>query len=74
MATWANDTKKTSTFQNILRHGSATLLSDLENFTFESVVFPSGKQLKDVTFADLVNQVWSNVSKNSSTFTNVSKS
>ncbi len=73
MATWNNQTKNTSVFLNTLRHGKATLLSDLANFTFNDVVFSDGTILKNVTFDQLVEQVWTNLSKNTSTFTNATK-
>ncbi len=70
---WTNQTKNTSAFLNIIKHGNEVLLSDLANFTFNDVVFSDGTQLKDVTFDQLVGQVWSNLSKNSATFTNETK-
>ena len=70
---WANQSKNTATFKNILKHGNASLLQDLANFTFEDVVFADGTKLKDITFDQLVAQVWANVSKNSATFTNQSR-
>ena len=74
MATFTNQSKNSSTFQNFLRHGSATILDDIKDFTFESVVFPDGTKLKDVTFDQLVEIVWTNVSKSSApTFTNQTK-
>lgn len=74
MATWTNTTKSVSVFQNFLRHGSSTILNDIKDFTFESVVFPDGTQLKDIKFSDLVDQVWANQSKSSApTFTNATK-
>ena len=73
MATFTNTSKNSSSFLNFLRHGRESILNDLANFTFESVVFEDGTVLKDLTFNQLVEQVWANVSKNSSTFTNVSR-
>ena len=74
MATWNNNSKATSVFQNFLRHGSATILNDIKDFTFESVAFNDGTLLKDVTFAELVDQVWANQSKSvAPTFTNATK-
>lgn len=73
MATWTNKNKNTSTFKNILKHGSPTLLRDLADFTFEDVVFNDGVELKDIKFSELVEQVWSTVSKNNASWTNKSK-
>lgn len=73
MATFINESKNTATFTQLLKHGNASLLRDLANFTFEDVVFADGTKLKDITFADLITQVWAQVSKNSATFTNQTK-
>ncbi len=73
MATFTQQSKNTAVFKQILKHGNATLMSELANFTFEDVVFADGTKLKDITFADLVTQVWTQVSKNSATFTNQTK-
>ena len=62
-------TKNVSTFQNIVAHGKATILNDIKDLTFESVVFPDGTQLKDVTFEELVDASWTFQTKNTSTFT-----
>ena len=76
MATFVNSSKSTTpAFLNYLRRGEATRLSELADFTFESVVFPDGTVLKDLTFADLVDQIWANTGKSASpTFTNQNKS
>ena len=63
-ASWSNASKNTATFKNIIKHGNATLLSDLENFTFEDVVFADGTKLKDITFAELTATIWTNLTKN----------
>ena len=74
--TWTNQSKSaTPSFLNYLKRGSATRLAELADFTFESVVFPDGTVLRDLTFNDLVDQVWANTGKSASpTFTNQSKS
>ena len=75
MATWTNQSKNTSTFRMLLRHGNEKLLSELESFTFEDVVFPDGTQLKDVTFDELTAIVWANINKSSApTWVNQNKS
>lgn len=63
-ASWSNLSKNTSVFKNILKHGNASLLNDLANFTFEDVIFADGTKVKDITFADLTQQVWTNITKN----------
>lgn len=74
MATLINQNKNTSIFFNTLRHGKETILNDLANFTFTDVVFSDGTQLKDITFDQLVEQVWSNINKSASpTFSNTTR-
>ena len=76
MTTWNNPTSKANnTFQNYLKHGSETILNDIKDFTFNSVVFSDGTLLKDITFAELVEQVWTTENKSSSpTWINPNKS
>ena len=74
MATFTNQTKNSTVFQNLLARGKATILKDIEDLTFESVVFSDGTQLKDVTFSELIIQVWTLQTKNSTTYSNQSKS
>jgi hypothetical protein len=59
-----NETKNSSSFTKFLRHGKEPLMSDLENYTFQSVIFMDGTILEDVTFEQLGNIVWANVAKN----------
>ncbi|KKR69699.1 MAG: hypothetical protein UU10_C0007G0005 [Parcubacteria group bacterium GW2011_GWF1_40_6] len=74
MAVFTNQSKNSATFLNFLRHGKETVINDIANFTFNDVVFPDGTQLKDVTFNDLVEQVWANINKSSTPiFTNATK-
>lgn len=76
MPTWTNQNKSAApSFLNYLRHGEATRLAELADFTFESVVFPDGTVLKDLTFAELTDVIWTNTSKSADpTFTNQNKS
>ena len=68
---WANENKSTSpTYQNTLRKGRETILSDIENLTFEDPIFSDGTLVKDATFDQFAAQVWTNENKNSTTFTN----
>ena len=63
------------TWTKFLKHGREPTVGELADYTFESVVFADGTQLKNVTFEQLANIVWSNASKSSSpTFANSSKS
>ena len=66
---WTTQTRNTATLLNILRYGSEKTLGDLANYTFNDVVFLDGKQLKDITFADLAVEVWSTVTRNTATLT-----
>ena len=65
MATFTNQSKNSSTFKNVLRRGTETILNDISDFTFTDVIFADGTQLKDITFEELVAQVWANVAKSS---------
>ena len=68
-------TKNTANWLDFLRHGNETLLRDMADMTFESVAFNDGTIVKDLTFAELTQQVWTNVNKSSApTFTNQNKS
>ena len=74
MSHFTLQTKNSTVFQNLLARGKATILKDIEDLTFESVVFSDGTQLKDVTFSELITQVWALQTKNSTTYSNQSKS
>ena len=62
-STAVNVSKNSSSFTQFLRHGKEPLMSDLENYTFESVTFMDGKVMKDLTFEQLGNIVWENITK-----------
>lgn len=62
--THTNTTKNTSTFVEFLRHGKYPTMGELANFKFTDVVFSDGTQLKDVTFAQLAEAIWSLTAKN----------
>lgn len=74
MSVFVNQSKNQSVFMDILRYGKETLIRDLENTTFNDVVFTDGTMLKDLTFNQLTEQIWANLNKNQSTFSNVAKS
>lgn len=46
-----------------VRHGKDPVLSDIQNLTFNDVIFPDGSLVKDVTFNQLANQVWTFANK-----------
>lgn len=69
----ANPTRNTATFANFLRHSDETRLTELADFTFNDVVFSDGTILKDVTFEQLTDAVWANISRNTASFTNPSR-
>jgi len=73
MATFTTPSKSTSVFKTLLAHGKATILNDIANVKFTDVVFNDGTQLKDVTFAQLVDAAWSKQNKNSAAYTNATK-
>ena len=69
MSSFTMQTKNTGTFEMIVAHGKATLLNDIKDLKFTDVVFEDGTQLKDVTFAQLVNASWAFQTKNTGSFT-----
>lgn len=74
MAIFTNETRHNTTFKTYLRHGKEPTVGELALFTFEDVIFEDGTQLKNVTFEQLQNIIWSNQSKNTTTFTNENRS
>ena len=66
MTTFVNQTKNTSTWIEKLRHGKETILNDIANMTFTDVIFEDGTLLKDITFAQLVEQLWTKLDKSTS--------
>ena len=75
MATFINSNKNTSpSFVNYIRHGKFPRISDIADYTFTTVVFPDGTQLKDVTFSELADTVYANVNKSASpSFSNATR-
>ena len=68
MATFTLQSKNTTVYENLVAHGKATILNDIKDMTFESVVFSDGTKLKDVTFSQLIDQVWTLQNKNTTTY------
>lgn len=67
-----SNTNKSSApvFQDTLRKGRATIIADVQNLTFNDPMFSDGQLVKDVTFDQLVDTVWTNNNKSASpTFT-----
>lgn len=60
---YTNTDKNATTFSFFLRHGKDPQLAEIADFTFNDVVFSDGSVLKDVTFEQLGNVVWSLVNK-----------
>ena len=63
MATWTNESKNSSTFVNYLRRGKEPTMGELADYTFEDIVTQDGKKVKELTFDELSDQVWTNQSK-----------
>lgn len=63
-ASYSNQAKNTSPVTQFLRHGKNPSMEDLANYTFASVVFSDGTQLKDLTFSQLSDIIWNLQTKN----------
>lgn len=64
MAVFSNTAKTASpTFIAILRHGAAARLLELENTRFTDIIFADGTELRNATFAQLVELAWANTAK-----------
>jgi hypothetical protein len=66
MATWNNESKNTSVWSNIVKHGRDTRLDNMANLRFTDALFEDGTLVKDVTFAQLVDTVWVKANKSAS--------
>ena len=53
----------TSPFSMYLRHGKDPSMQELADFTFTDIYFPDGTLLKDITFAELSDTLWSLINK-----------
>lgn len=65
MATFVNQSRNVATFKGVIRHGTDPRILDMEDLTFEDVLFADGTLVKNATFAQLQNQVWANIIKSS---------
>ncbi len=65
--------KNAATLQNFLKTGINHPLSDMQNMTFNDVIFDDGEKVKDVTFNEFQTLVFTKQSKNQTTLTNVTK-
>ena len=54
-------------------HGRNTVIADIQNLIFDDVLFPDGTKVKDTTFNQLSDQVWTYVSKHDTTLINATK-
>lgn len=70
---WTNTSKNSSSFNPIARHGKDIVIGDVANLTFNDPMFNDGTLVKDVTFEQSQDTVWTNSNKNSATFTNVNR-
>lgn len=73
MATITPISKHNASLTGVIRHGKDLVLQDIQNYTFTTVIFPDGTQLKDVTFAQLADAVWTLVTKHNATLTTQTK-
>ena len=60
---FSTTSKNSSPFTLFIKHGKNPLMSELADFTFESVVLEDGTKIKDVTFAQLADLTWTLVNK-----------
>lgn len=67
MATLTNPSKNTSSLTGVVRHGKDPILNDIKNLTFNDVMLPDGTLVKDTTFLQVGDQVWTNQTKNNAT-------
>lgn len=76
MATFVNQAKSASpTFLTILRHGTAARIIDIQDNTFNDVIFLDGTLVRDATFNQLIDIVWDNMAKSASpTFVDITRS
>ena len=76
MATFANINKSSDpTWKKKIRHGRDTVLQDIEEYTFTDIPFISEEtELKDITFSELQDAMWTNPSKNTATWSNEARS
>lgn len=63
-STFSNESKNVASFSQFLRHGKEPTVDALANIKFTDVVFDTGEVLKDLTFEQLGNILWSNLTKN----------
>jgi hypothetical protein len=74
MATLTLSNKDVATLTLKFRHGKEPTIGDMANLTFTDVLFPDGSQIKDITFNQIADQVWSYASKHAATLTLPTKS
>jgi len=52
-----------------IRHGKAPRIEDVQNLTFNDSFFNNGELVKDTTFVEIEDQVWTSPNKNNTTLT-----
>ncbi len=63
-SSYSEGTKNLSTFVAFLRHNSDPKMSELADYTFQSVVFPDGTTFESITFEQLAAIVYTQNTKN----------
>jgi hypothetical protein len=74
MATLTLTSKDIASMTFPVRHGKDPVIAEIENLTFNDVIFPDGTLVKDVTFNQLANQVWTFANRTNATLTFPTKS
>lgn len=60
---YSGDTKNSNPVTLFLRHGRDPKMSEVADYTFMDVMFQDGTQVKDVTFDQLSQMVWTLINK-----------
>ena len=74
MATWVNENRGSSSWAGQIRRGRDPQIADIADLTFNDPLLSDGTLVKDTTFEQLQDQEWTEVAKNSATFTNETRS
>lgn len=73
MITVTTQNKIEATLKLYIKQGVDPKLYDMQNLTFNDVLLPDGTLVKDATFQQLQNIIWSYAAKNPTTLTDVQK-
>lgn len=63
-SSFSNESKNVASFSQFLRHGHEPTMDALANIKFSDIVFDTGERLEDLTFSELGDILWSNLTKN----------